>query len=629
MKKISKLLMFAVLALGLSFAACNNDDVPQGPDQKEGNTHVSVALSMSASNFKSAVSGDDKDFNYVGEWAGKDVIKTVSIYLVDPASTGPVTRRNFDVGSHTDVNKPYYTTDQSGGTLNIIPREAAAIKTSAGPKDVWVVINENTAVQQHLATATAADFAKKYQQIALVLENSGYDFDPEPATSAAKLAKVEAVGGEDYDVIVMTNVEPSINFAVEAGVTAATTIADATKNRASLEVERAVARVLVTLKDGYTEDIKDANGNTIGTISEVRWVLAQGENSLFVQREKDWKTPNFTWLPEADADYWNEAGGKYDYSGLYEGWKAAPLFGGNALTGNPSNGNKDDENAGNIGAASIGNGRFILPTTHTYGLKEASSYKKGNTAYVLVRALFTPAADAIVDGGTLTDGTFYLGANGKIYSSASAAINPATGGAKGQTVAKYVGGKVLYYAWVNPDEIPAWYNSPVLRNNIYHINITGFKNLGTNWNPLFPENPDDPKNIPYTPNPGYDPEQPFVPGTNEPFMPNEDFDPGQPIGPGNEPFLPNPGYDPEQPTTPGTNTPTSPNNNYVPSQNPDPKPFPEVIPNPDPENPGTPITPEEPTNPIDPKDPLTTPETWMSVDVKVLPWKVHSYEIEL
>ena len=26
-------------------------------------------------------------------------------------------------------------------------------------------------------------------------------------------------------------------------------------------------------------------------------------------------------------------------------------------------------------------------------------------------------------------------------------------------------------------------------------------------------------------------------------------------------------------------------------------------------------------------DPLTTSETWMSVDVKVLPWKLHSYSV--
>ena len=109
----------------------------------------------------------------------------------------------------------------------------------------------------------------------------------------------------------------------------------------------------------------------------------------------------------------------------------------------------------------------------------------------------------------------------------------------------------MYYAWVNPDAIPNWYNSPVLRNNIYHIHITGFKTIGTNWNPLYPEDPEHPN------------------------------------GPGNTPL------------------------------NPDPKPTP---------GPGEPT---EPVNPIDPTDPLTTPETWMSVDVTILPWQVHSYGVDL
>ncbi len=143
---------------------------------------------------------------------------------------------------------------------------------------------------------------------------------------------------------------------------------------------------------------------------------------------------------------------------------------------------------------------------------------------------YTPGAD------------FFVGANGKFYTTAANAIDPAKGGVTGQSVAKYVKGKVLYYAWVNPDAVPAWYNSPVIRNNVYHIHITGFKNLGTNWNPLYPENPD-------TTNPSNPDPKPSVPGVTEP------------------------------------------------------------------------------ENPIVPTDPLTTSETWMSVDVKVLPWKLHSYSV--
>lgn len=275
---------------------------------------------------------------------------------------------------------------------------------------------------------------------------------------------------------------------------------------------------------------------------------------MYLQRKADWATPNFTWVPGVGSDvYSTQAAGKYDYSGLFEGYEAAPGFGGTPIPTMEAY----DVSPGNIGKLTPEleslKGKFILPNTHAAGAKAKSSYKKGNTAYVLVRALFTPTAAAFADGGAYTPGTdFFVGANGKFYTSATNAVTVANGGVVGQTVARYVDGKVLYYAWVNPDNVPDWYNSPVLRNNIYHIHITGFKNLGTNWNPLFPEDPDKPK----TPEEG---------------------------------------------------------------GNPDPKPT----------KPTDPTYPSEPENPIDPKDPLTTSETWMSVDVKVLPWKIHSYSVDL
>ena len=168
---------------------------------------------------------------------------------------------------------------------------------------------------------------------------------------------------------------------------------------------------------------------------------------------------------------------------------------------------------------------------------EHTQYKKGNTAYVLVRAKFTPEPSTIVDGGSLTGGTFYVGqSDGKIYSSKQAAL----AAFPNQKVATYIGGKMINYAWLNPDDLVKPLNSPVVRNHIYHINITGFKRLSYNWNPLYPEDPN-------TTNP----------------------------------------------------------------QNPDPKPGP-----------------DEPEIPIDPVDPLTPEQTNMSVEVSVMEWTVHSYDIE-
>ncbi|MBR8774901.1 Minor fimbrium subunit Mfa1 [Porphyromonas levii] len=86
----------------------------------------------------------------------------------------------------------------------------------------------------------------------------------------------------------------------------------------------------------------------------------------------------------------------------------------------------------------------------------------------------------------------------------------------------------------------------MVRNNIYHVHISGFKSIGVNWNPLVPNpKPEDPNN-PNNPDPN----------------PNK------------------PGHDPKD-------------------------------------------------NPIKPEDPLSNDETYMSVEVTVLPWLVHSYSIQL
>lgn len=566
MKRLSKLLLMGIVALGVGFTACNNEDVPDGPDTQKGNTHVSVALKLSSNN-GAGTRALPNDYNDVGKWAGNDVVTNITVYLSDLST---VVDYNFEVGT----DKAYV---QEGSILR--PTTAAAITTTAGIKEVYVLVNPSSEALGVLASklGSAGEFKAAYENV-VALANSGTSTPV--STSASKIA---GVNGDGNDEIMMTTVEPqTINVA--PNVTQKQTI-DEAANRVSLEVERAVARVMVTKSRANNEadyTIPSADGGTeIGAVSNITWVLAQGENSLYVQRKVDWATPNYEWVPETQATFEAEAGDIYDYSGLFELYQAEPNYGGTAVPPlttytalNTAGNNQNDVLASlNLDLNAV-NGKFILPNTHEYGEKEASSYKKGNTAYVLVRAKFVPNAWGDT-GEPKDDGTFYLGKNGKFYTTAQAAYDDT----KSTVITKYEGGKVLYYAWVNPDEIPAWYNSPVLRNNIYHIHITGFKTLGTNWNPLFPE---DPTRKVDTDDPNYNPD------------------------------------DPETWT-------------YKPKENPDPKPVPEIITVPDPENPDEKIEipTEEPENPIDPTDPLTTPETWMSVDVTILPWLVHSYQVDL
>lgn len=544
MKKLSKLFLMGAVVLGLGLTACNNEDVNGPVDESKANTHISIALKLGRG---SSLRSLPTDYNYVGTWAGNDAITSITVFVSDATE---VTYKRYDVGE----NEAY----KMVGDVVTPNTTAAAIKTTPGWKEVYVLVNAKSKAEEYLGTTggsgtiAAGTFKTKYADI-LALGNSFYDgtaFKVE--TSASKLAEVNT---DKLDDIMMTNVTPQ-TITVAPNVKDTETIDPEKKlNRVSLEVERAVARVMVTTKqDAY--NVPSADGSsTIGTLTDITWVLAQGENSLFVQRKANWETPNHTWVPTT-ATYL-QAAEKYDYSGLYESYNATTQFGGTtvpklaAYTALNAEGSNKAEVLASLGLeAKDVNGKFVLPTTHEVAKGENSGFKKGNTAYVMVRAKFTPTTFAGTGDFDEDDvpGTFYLGANGKFYKNATDAVIKDNGGVPDQKVAKYVGGKVIYYAWVNPDVIPDWYNSPVLRNNIYHIHITGFKTIGTNWNPLFPEDPNTPK----TPDQGGNPDpKPSVPNVNEP------------------------------------------------------------------------------ESPIDPTDPLTTPETWMSVDVTVLPWLVHSYDVDL
>ena len=538
--KVNKLFLAGALALGLGFTACTDND-PAEDALTEGNTHVSVSLKLAMAPGTRAL---PSDYNEVGKWAGRDVIQSVVIYVVGEE----VNKGAYDIDDFT-IN---YGTDASATTLTPIN----AIKTTAGKKKIYALINGTTEITTKLNSAIAANFDAEYKA-ALTLDNTGV------ATSGVKTsAEKLVVLTSDKEAIVMTNtpqtpngVFETIELDVKPNISADDAKSVTSPNRASLFVERSVARAMVTQQKETTEtyEVKNADQKkTIGVVSDVKWVLAQGENSLYIQQKTDYVTPAYDYVPKTDADYWiGVTASQYDYSGLYEGYAAAPGFGGTTV---PALSAYTKLNAGNQAAvlaslnldANAVNGKFILPTTHEYDAAGAY-YKKGNTAYVLVRAKFTPVAFA--DNLPYTPGDdFWLGENGKFYTKGANALDAATGGVPNQKAARYVGGKVLYYAWLNPDVNPDWYNSPVIRNNVYHIHINGFKNIGTNWNPLFPEDPD-------TPNPK-----------------NPDPKPEKPVGPGE---------------------------------------------------------PEEPKNPIDPKEPLTNKDTWMSVDVTVIPWTVHSYDVDL
>lgn len=515
-----KMMAGALLAaLGL-FASCSKSGKDVQDPNQEGSTYVGITLSMGTNGFRA----EDDNYNSKGTWNGKDEIKTIDVYVVDVAS---------DVVSTGFYNKNNFTIEQTDGAPSIKITPKTAIRTTPGAKRVYALVNASAEVTQKLANASAAVFENVYN-------NVEQDF------AIASLAK--NVAGSD--IIMASNAKES-TLTVLDGVTEAEAKAG-TKNRAVVEMKRLVARVVVTTKEETFQVMYSDGVTKMGTVKKISYAGAQGEKKFYIGQKVVGgliKTPAYDYIPNAAQDIWSATGkASYDYSDLKD----------HTFTNNPRYATKISGTltVEQIGEKSLAQTLFMYEASHKYQTNSTNTdvnlydggFRRGNTPYVLVRAVFVPEATAFADGtgNTYVEGKdFYLGANNKFYSELANVTNPLKGGVVGQKFRHYVKGKVLYYAFVNPDRAPGTLDAPVFRNNIYHINITGFKTIGTNWNPLFPEDPANP-------NPG---------------------------GP----------------------------------ENPDPKP------SDDPDNP----------NPFNPDDPNTPKETWMSVEMSVLAWTVHSYDIEL
>lgn len=615
------MLLTATASVG-TFTACSNDDpTPNNVQPKpEGTTMMSIQFALQMP--KSNRAADDKqnisnpEFNYAGKWIGNDLIKAVDVYIfkADPAVAGGY---SLETSDNLDATKIDFQQPMVGNNDVAYIRPKKGFKVDPGQKKVFVVVNPTTETQALLTGATdLTAFEAKYNGV-MTLQNGGAAAPTvytdataaavtagDPFTVADHLAKVEGTGANQKDVIVMTGLAGEIN--VQDNVNEAQTLnTSAPVNRAKVTVQRAVARVLVT-SDATSYDVKgddpttpavesEADGNAVvlATIDNLTYVVAQGESSLyFNQQDSDnptnyqYKTPNSTYIPTGTADdpaanYGAAQYAMYDYTGLWR--KHDNKLGGYDVPTNAAYDASLNNVVGQVQNQDGLHGEFFLPNTHAYHDTDRgqSGYRKGNTAYVLVRGKINPkfvytGANQVDNNWTAThaDDDLFLGDDGKFYASAALANDPTTNGnaaAAAMKVKKFVKGKVLYFVWVNPDHTSGkeWINSPAIRNNIYHIQISGIANYVYNWNPLIP-NPNDP------------------------------VDPTKPVSPEN---------------------PRDPNN----PNNPDPQPS-----VPDPNHPGKNIPdPKEPPTDITPKDPLSLKEAWMSVDVTILPWQVHTAKVIL
>lgn len=491
--KMSKKFFLALLAplfVG-GLVACNkqasNDLNPEG--QSTGDTYMSVTFSTANPNSTRAAVKEDESFNSIGEYIGRDEIKNVNVYVISlPEETVDVKKfTSVTMDPDSDTNTNDFRTD--------------AWKTTAGKKLIYVYVNiAGTDIEKTLDKATSKKtFEDANEKPYTLTDVSGVKADYAKYDESSK-----------KDIISMNTVTPA-ELEVKPGVKKADAEKnDATEyqNRAKLSVRRLVGQAAVTSTATEYPISETYAGSTtnLAKLSGLKWDVMQYELTTYLmplptEDGKDAKKAEFCKTPwwnlkVDDASYKaNSIGQKYFYS-AFNG-KEVKQF------------TRDTDDTKNIKAIVETPMKFITETTHQHGGKieltdPKTGYRKGNTTYVIVSAKITPDDNAWATNEEKTGYTegsdLYFGVQDhKFYKSldnAKKANKTTTATLEGEkdNVIKYAKGICYYVAWLNPDNAKEPVVSPVLRNNIYHVNISAIKKLGYSGNPFNPkgDNPKDP-----------------------------------------------------------------------------------------------------------------------------------------
>lgn len=606
----------AALTLASSLTSCSKDYWDELSEHTEEQaapkptTFMTVAFALpKLSTRAGAADGQDLDapnFNHYGKWAGTDKIDNLSVYVFNGDNST----------AKLEIKKDFASTDLftkvEANQLFVKIKEPFLV--SKGNKKIYVVVNSTTESNALLPamvnSTTLQQFSEKYESAELSLVAATGE------SVADKVAKLE----NNQHIILMTGAP--ITKDIEDGVSKFEA-STGTRNNASVLFKRAVSRVLVTTtKDSYTlAGYNPSNAqkeNDFLTLDQLHYVVAQGENHLYFQQKAStdgtaaFTTPAFDQEPqETDFDAapytqeYNQIGAHYDYTGLQKNQtdNTTSVKGFSVKVRNPFA--PTPTTVEELAKADLNGelaGQYVLPTLHKFNTDEAQTgYRKGNTPYVLVRARITPKK-YIDDNGQVSDvaladdADLYYGLEtGYFYVNKNHVTDAAHYGRANQKAYKYTKRVALYFAWLNPDDASKPLNSPVVRNNIYHLHIASISQLGSNWNPLVPSGKDNPD-----PFPNDNPNEPTTPRVfpHDPLYKATPIPEPNPSTPGGGGTTPGGGG-----TTPGGGGTTPGGGGNTPG--------------------GGGNTPEDP-NVEEPK-----PQPWMKIIVKVVKWRIHSTIAEL
>ncbi len=523
-----------IMLLTAALTACSRDyweeinsTTTAGTQDQQLNAYMSFSFEMPNTDTRATTAADGQDgdnpsFNHVGVWPGQDRINNVTVYVFKGTDDNAKLEK-VHVYQQSELTTPYL----ESGRWMVKPKNAFPI--SAGLKTVYIVVNAVSSINDHLphneGVTTLTEFRPKYETEALTLSST---------TTGEGAADVIASETTDpVDFITMTGAAQEITIAPNVSE------ADATRgpqNSVSMTFRRAVARVLVTSqKDLFLFKGKVPNAveptdftkedDEAIAVGDLHFVVGQGEKQLFLLQQPRpatdpqgaaFNTPAFG-QKMTQTDYktqvyqteYQNIGKYYDYASLWYDRNASSsarrghvVAVRGAVDRDPTTEISNVEHT--IGL--IDRSAFVLPTLHKFdATREQTGYCKGNTAYVLVRGRIDPKWYIDKDGNALelernplaTDQDLYYGLEtGFFYLNPEQVQDESNYGKAGQKAYLYKNRTVLYFAWINPDNADGPVNSPVIRNNIYHLHINGINKLGANWNPLVPDGVDNPNPFP-------------------------------------------------------------------------------------------------------------------------------------
>ena len=449
------LLASAALLLGL--ASCKSDRQEAALQNGECDTYVGVSVRFPAPETRAL----PEDYNELGEWQGRDVIKKIKVYVATTSNGA------------TTISSDQFTEANFGGINNGILAPNLAVEAKSGDKvKIYVVINDmNSKVTTILdeKVANAATFDEEFQKAVAAV------------AAIADVAKYDA----DKDIVLMTNETAPQEMTIEPNISKEDAIGGKA-NRVEVKVSRVASRAIATVDDEVvkTIDIKrtftDAKGNTTEsttatvTVKDIMYQVTGSALQFNVLEDRTKKV----------------AASVYDFTPTSKDWTALATEGKDKMLFSDAEGYKaaltaTDNSLDNVKKA-LGQekfSKFVLPVTHAKG-----NYKKGNTTMFEIKATFTvDKIDGVVADETVK--TVYLGlSDGKFYSTQAKAeaMDAALTGTdyeKKQSAKEYTNGEMYYYIWLNPDVEYSNLDktiseSPTVRNQVYHAHITGFGEMG-------------------------------------------------------------------------------------------------------------------------------------------------------